>query len=152
MGEYALPELPGARRRLTQVCSYSFPLIFCRGRDYEQTRISSQNTPGTPGAYRSGGLTVTEFESLSLWLRELAECRSVRARRVLAKWLISRKLPRALGLPEPPLEPPKSALTPCSQRIFRPGRRRVGRLHKFASVRCAKFARYAKLALFTELW
>jgi hypothetical protein len=112
VADCGLPEVPGARRRLTQFCRCSIPLIFYRGRDYEQTCVNRQNTPGTPGAYRSGGLTVTEFESLSLWLRELAECRSVRARRVLAKWLISRKLPRALGLPEPPLEPPKSALTP----------------------------------------
>ena len=135
VADCGLPEVPGARRRLTQVCSYSFPLIFCRGRDYQQTCVNSQNTPGTPGTYGNGGLTVTEFESLSCWLRELAECRSVRARRVVAKWLIRRELPRALGLPEPPLEPPKSALTPCRQRIFCPGRRRVGRLHNLASDR-----------------
>jgi len=36
--------------------------------------------------------------------------------------------------------------------FFGGGRRRVGASHKFASDRCAKFARYAKLALFTELW
>jgi len=118
MGEYALPELPGARRGLTQFCTYSFPLIFYRGREYVQKRINSQNTPGTPGTYGNGGLTVTEFERLSCWLRELAECRSVRARRVVAKWLIRRELPRVLGLPVPPLEVPKIPRNPLPPKDF----------------------------------
>ena len=36
--------------------------------------------------------------------------------------------------------------------FFGGGRRRVGGLHNLASVRYAKFARYAKLALFAGLW
>jgi hypothetical protein len=116
--DYGPPEVPGARRRLTQVCSYSFPHNSYRGRDYEQTRVSRQNTPGSPGTYGNGDLTVTEFESLSCWLRELAECRSVRARRVVAKWLIRRELPRVLGLPVPPLEVPKIPRNPLPPKDF----------------------------------
>ena len=61
---------------------------------------------------------MTEFESLSCWLRELAECRSVRARRVLAEWLITWKLPSVLGLPVPPLEAPKIPRNPLPPKDF----------------------------------
>jgi hypothetical protein len=61
---------------------------------------------------------VSEFESLRCWIAELADCRRIRERRILAKWLISHKLPRVLGLPVPPLEVPKIPRNPLPPKDF----------------------------------
>ena len=61
---------------------------------------------------------LTDYESLCSWIRDLAEIRGIRARRVLAKWLITWKLPSVLGLPVPPLEVPKVPRKPLPPKDF----------------------------------